>query len=71
MEAAYPYQIVAVGRRADEYLVDDLTSTPQLLSAAELVAAWMREYLDAAGVLLPADGLALPPASSSGPVRGR
>ena len=40
LEAADPYQVVVAGRHGDEYLVDDLATTPHLIDGGQLLEAW-------------------------------
>jgi len=40
LEAADPYQVVVAGRHGDEYLVDDLTTTPHVIDGERLLEAW-------------------------------
>jgi hypothetical protein len=40
LEAADPYQVVVAGRHRDEYLVDDLATTPHVIDGERLLEAW-------------------------------
>jgi Domain of unknown function (DUF4872)/Butirosin biosynthesis protein H, N-terminal len=40
LEAADPYQVVVAGRHGDEYLTDDLATTPHLIDGEMLLKAW-------------------------------